>query len=232
VTLDEWWPVALADTAAAARAWKTLGPADRKAVRQAVKRAAGQVEEHLRDLGVRLGAAVGEADLDDLLDSWSDGTPISDHLQLELAAAFHRGAPWPDGKPVPGCGCPHCTGLPLDHPARIPAWQRRLAATRQAHGSEHEQERRRAWAERVARARAVPILDIVHRLGLGTPQGQGKEVRVCCPFHDDEHPSLRLNPKRNFWFCDPCGEGGDGLKLYMRVRQVGFADAVQEVTTS
>lgn len=66
---------------------------------------------------------------------------------------------------------------------------------------------------------------------MGTPEGQGgKEVRVLCPFHDDEHPSMRLNVHKGLWYCDPCGEGGNGLGLYMRVREVGWAEAVRELS--
>jgi DNA primase len=38
---------------------------------------------------------------------------------------------------------------------------------------------------------------------------------------------LLLNPDEDLWFCFPCGEGGDGITLVMRVRGCGFTEAVQ-----
>jgi hypothetical protein len=81
----------------------------------------------------------------------------------------------------------------------------------------------------VEAARAVPLLGLVSRLGLGEPVGRWGEPRVCCPLHDDEHPSLRLNSERGRWYCDPCAVGGDGIRLWELVRGVSFAQAVQEM---
>jgi DNA primase len=49
---------------------------------------------------------------------------------------------------------------------------------------------------------------------------------VLCPFHDDHDPSLLLNTDEDLWFCFPCGAGGDGIALVMRVRGCGFTEAV------
>src|SRR5439155_19442945 len=87
------------------------------------------------------------------------------------------------------------------------------------------------WRRRVEAARAIPITQIASLLGLGRPEGGGKEVRVRCPFHDDEHPSLSLNDEKGLWYCNPCGQGGTAIGLYERVRGVGFADAVLALTT-
>ena len=90
---------------------------------------------------------------------------------------------------------------------------------------------RGTWKEplRVEAARAVPLLELVSRLGLGEPVGRWGEPRVRCPLHDDEHPSLRLNSERGRWYCDPCAVGGDGIRLWELVRGVSFADAVREL---
>ncbi|MBZ5637431.1 MAG: toprim domain-containing protein [Acidobacteriia bacterium] len=47
-------------------------------------------------------------------------------------------------------------------------------------------------------------------------QDGDSEPRIRCPWserhhHNDAHPSCRLNPEKNTWFCDPCGRGG-GVK--------------------
>lgn len=151
--------------------------------------------------------------------------PKSGHLSLEIAAAFARGRPLDPGEPVPGCGCPTCTGLPEDHPARVPAWRR---ADPEA-GARTDAERRAWWERKVQAARRVSILDLVQRLDCGVPVRRGKSLLVRCPLHDDSDPSLRLDVGEGLWYCDPCGEGGDVIQLYMRARGLAFADAVRDL---
>lgn len=78
-------------------------------------------------------------------------------------------------------------------------------------------------------ARRVSILDVVARLGLGEPVGRWGEPKICCPFHNDNDPSLTLNVDEGLWYCFPCGIGGDGIDLWQRVRGVTFPEAVREV---
>ena len=45
------------------------------------------------------------------------------------------------------------------------------------------------------------------------PKAAGLESLIACPWSDahrnaDAHPSCRLNPSKNTFFCDPCGKGG------------------------
>ena len=101
----------------------------------------------------------------------------SEHLALEISAAFTRGRPLDPGEPVPGCGCETCTGLPADHPARLPAWRR--ADPHGAARSDREREQR--WARRVHAARSIGIVEIAARLGCGTPMKRGRELVVRCP---------------------------------------------------
>ena len=183
------------------------------------------------------------------IETWGTGRPLSQHLDLEVAAAFHRGPVPPEvstdidaltcgwtpgepptevmqeylarpqtaalapGAPVPGCACERCTGLPADHPAR----------------HVHRLRRNLHPAVDVDRARAVPLLEIVRRLGCGEPVRRGCELAVRCPLHEDSNPSLRIHPDGRRWYCDPCGEGGDSIALYMKVRQLSFVDAVREL---
>ena len=156
--------------------------------------------------------------LDDLIESWpSDG--ISDHLSLELAAVHRRGRPLDVGAPVPGCVCPDCTGIPDE----VPAWTLRTPAYAR------EMERWASWGTRVDQARAVSIVEVAARLGCGEPKKQGRELVTGCPLHEDSDPSLRMDVNRGVWFCDPCGEGGDGIRLYLRARRVDFKTAVKEL---
>ena len=81
----------------------------------------------------------------------------------------------------------------------------------------------------VEAARSLSILEVAERLGLGGPQRRGGEWFVSCPFHDDEHPSLRMNAASNLWYCDPCATGGDSIDLWERVRGAQFAGAIREM---
>jgi DNA primase len=60
---------------------------------------------------------------------------------------------------------------------------------------------------------AVPILDLAERLS-GPGVRRGREIAFRCPLHDDHDPSLRVEPDKGVWFCDPCLVGGDVVELY------------------
>jgi DNA primase len=60
---------------------------------------------------------------------------------------------------------------------------------------------------------AVPILDLAERLS-GPGVRRGREIFFRCPLHDDHDPSLRVEPDKGVWFCDPCLVGGDVVELY------------------
>lgn len=165
-----------------------------------------------------------DAEFETLLADWThDAPPRSRHLDAAILYAAHRGykpgdpMPLEPGEPVPGCGCPVCTGIPADSPARTPP----------------RRSRQRTTSRRldVDAARAVPLLDVAKRLGLEPtrPFARSRDWLARCPLHDDRRPSLRLNPTRGVWYCHPCGEGGDGLRLVERVRGCDFADAVREL---
>ena len=156
--------------------------------------------------------------LEDIVESWPTAV-LSEHLSLEVAAAFTRGRPLDPGVRVPGCACERCTGIS----AEAPAWARRTRAyARRMQGQA-------SWEARVDQARGVPLLEVVQRLGLGTPVKRGREFSVRCPLHEDNDPSLRLNPEKQLWYCHPCGTGGDALQLLMRARRIEFHEAVREL---
>jgi DNA primase len=58
----------------------------------------------------------------------------------------------------------------------------------------------------------VKIVDFAERLS-GSGTKRGREVYFRCPLHDDRDPSLRVDPERGLWFCDPCLVGGDVVEL-------------------
>lgn len=215
-----WWRSALVGGEAVG-AWHRLPPEERSLVRQALKKARGESDPVLRSIGTKLSDAVLVAELP------GSHPPLSNHLRLEIASAVHRGRPLAPGEPVPGCGCSICTGIPENHPSRVPAWRRRDPKG----ARERDHQRRQEWDRRVDDARRVPILAVARLLGLGETEGSGREVSVRCPLHADERPSLRLNTEKDLWYCHVCAVGGDGIALVMKARGLDFVDAVKEMGT-
>ena len=58
----------------------------------------------------------------------------------------------------------------------------------------------------------VAVLDLAGHLS-GAGVRRGKEVLFRCPLHDDRNPSLRVDPAKDVWYCDPCGVGRDVVRL-------------------
>lgn len=156
---------------------------------------------------------------DPLVRSWGTRYRLSEHLRLAVAHAVHAGhqpgdpPPLDEGDPVPGCACADCTGTG----APAPGPDRGGSAD----------PGRDSDPLPVQEARRVPILEVARRLGCGEPEGKWGEPRVLCPLHDDTDPSLRLDTDRGLFYCDPCGEGGDGIALVMDARRCSFPDAVR-----
>ena len=73
--------------------------------------------------------------------------------------------------------------------------------------------------------RATPIEDVAKRLGIEV--GRNKAL---CPFHEDRHPSLHFDIKRNRYKCFSCGASGNVIDLVMRYMYVSFKEAVEWMT--
>jgi hypothetical protein len=58
----------------------------------------------------------------------------------------------------------------------------------------------------------IPPAVLAERLS-GPGGRRGREVFFRCPLHDDTSPSLRVDPAKGVWYCDPCGRGGDVVEL-------------------
>jgi hypothetical protein len=59
------------------------------------------------------------------------------------------------------------------------------------------------------------------------PIGDGGEVKFRCPFHDDSRPSLRVNPAKQTWYCDPCDCGGDIFDFVRAHQHLDFKSALK-----
>ena len=62
-------------------------------------------------------------------------------------------------------------------------------------------------------------------------ENYGLELRrngmTCCPFHEDRHPSLKLN--EDYFFCFGCGASGDVIDFTGRLFGISLKDATEKL---
>ncbi|MCS7031072.1 MAG: DNA primase [Gloeomargarita sp. SKYG116] len=58
---------------------------------------------------------------------------------------------------------------------------------------------------------------------------QGKGFVGLCPFHDDKHPSLHVNPQKQLYHCFSCGAGGDAIKFLMELGKTSFQEVILDL---
>ena len=78
--------------------------------------------------------------------------------------------------------------------------------------------------EELDNIRATPIEEVAERLGIEVVRH-----KALCPFHDDRHPSLHFDVKRNRFKCFSCGASGDVISLVQRYLNIGFKEAVDKI---
>lgn len=72
---------------------------------------------------------------------------------------------------------------------------------------------------------AIDIVDLVGSyLEL---RRQGRNYVARCPWHDDNKPSLTVNPDRQTWKCWVCNDGGDIFSFLMKKESVDFKEALK-----
>jgi DNA primase len=70
--------------------------------------------------------------------------------------------------------------------------------------------------------------DIVSVIGEYIPlKRRGRLYVGLCPFHDDHHPSLTVDPNRQIFRCWACGKGGDVFAFVQERERVGFREALE-----
>ncbi|OOP56513.1 MAG: hypothetical protein AYP45_08705 [Candidatus Brocadia carolinensis] len=58
------------------------------------------------------------------------------------------------------------------------------------------------------------------------------EAMGLCPFHEDENPSLSVNIRTGLYHCHSCKDGGDVVKFLMRLKQITFKEALNELSSN
>ena len=70
---------------------------------------------------------------------------------------------------------------------------------------------------------AVPVRQAAEHYGLKV----SRYGMACCPFHNDRHPSLKLNEE--YFFCFGCGAKGDVIDLVARLFNLTSLQATQKL---
>ena len=50
---------------------------------------------------------------------------------------------------------------------------------------------------------------------------------VCCPFHNDRTPSMKLNEE--YFYCFGCGAAGDVINFVRKISNLGYVEAVKQL---
>jgi hypothetical protein len=74
---------------------------------------------------------------------------------------------------------------------------------------------------------SVTVLEFVSQYVELKPTASG--AVGLCPFHDDHHPSFRINTEGNDWPCFAGCGGGSVIDFYMKWRKCDFTTAVREL---
>ena len=70
----------------------------------------------------------------------------------------------------------------------------------------------------------VPMEEILSLYGYKTRRGA-----MCCPFHGDKNPSLKIYPRTGGWHCFGCGRGGSVIDFVMEQEGCSFPTAVRAI---
>ena len=80
----------------------------------------------------------------------------------------------------------------------------------------------------------MPFLDEIRaRVAVSTVVGRrvklaraGREMKGCCPFHNEKSPSFFVNDDKGFYHCFGCGVHGDVIRFVVEQEGLAFRDAV------
>ncbi len=69
------------------------------------------------------------------------------------------------------------------------------------------------------------ILDVVSEFV--DLQKRGKNYMGLCPFHDEKTPSFSVSPEKNICKCMGCGEGGNPINFYRKIKNISLQEAAE-----
>ena len=72
--------------------------------------------------------------------------------------------------------------------------------------------------------------DIVEVFSERVPLKQrGRDFWCCCPFHEENTPSCKVDPNTQLFYCFGCHKGGDVFKFIQEIEGLEFPDAVRRL---
>ena len=82
----------------------------------------------------------------------------------------------------------------------------------------------------VEEAKQMPCEDVIKQFGVELKRS-GRQLRGCCPLHNEKTPSFFVDTDKNVWYCQGCHKGGDSIRFIEEIRQCDFVSAVRYLTT-
>jgi|GEM_PF-430467 len=70
------------------------------------------------------------------------------------------------------------------------------------------------------------LVDLVQS-AVGKLVRAGRNLKACCPFHNEKTPSFSVNPEGQFFHCFGCGKSGDVFTFVMLFERVEFPEALR-----
>ncbi|MCH7471760.1 DNA primase, partial [bacterium] len=71
-------------------------------------------------------------------------------------------------------------------------------------------------------------VDLAELVGQYVPlKPAGRELKGCCPFHEEKTPSFHVNAEKGLFHCFGCREGGSAIDFVMRIENLEFRDALE-----
>ena len=70
---------------------------------------------------------------------------------------------------------------------------------------------------------SVTPKDVARQYGLQA----NRSNMICCPFHNDKHPSMKLND--DYFYCFSCGAHGDVIDFTARLFEISLKDAAEKL---
>ena len=70
---------------------------------------------------------------------------------------------------------------------------------------------------------------IAYYLGSDAIVKAGKKYKSICPFHNDSHPSMQIDPEKKFFHCFSCDAGGDTIKFVEKYAHLSSLEALRKV---
>lgn len=80
---------------------------------------------------------------------------------------------------------------------------------------------------KIQQLNSTPIEQVAERLGLQVIKHKSR-----CPWHEDRHPSLSFDTRRNKYRCYVCDARGGVIDLVMNLKHCGFAEACNYLSPS